>query len=215
MKAFVSWSGGKDCMLATYRYLNEADNKIGCLLNMCSDNGDHSRSHGIKKHLISNQAESMNIPLIQKATGIDNYEKNFKKVIGELKMDNFNAGVFGDIYLEEHRTWIERVCNDMGIIPIFPLWGANTGDLLDEFIDNGFKTIVVAIDNRKLSTDWLGRIIDEKFHHDIKNLPGIDPCAENGEYHSFVYDGPIFNGPVRFTTGEKYTENNNSFIKLN
>ena len=214
MKAFVSWSGGKDCMLALHRFLKTHENKVECLINMCNSDGTHSRSHGIKKQLIQRQANCMEIPIIQQATNSKDYAKNFKTVITELKKKNVDTGVFGDIYLKEHRIWIEQLCVEMDIKPIFPLWEANTTDLLKEFITDGFKTVVVAINNTKLNNNWLGRIIDNEFFYDIIQLKNIDPCAENGEYHSFVYDGPLFKNPVSFIKGKIHSESKNTFLEL-
>lgn len=193
MKAFVSWSGGKDCMLAAHRFVNQNGNEITCLLNMIDNDNKHSRSHGIKKELIKAQANCLSIDIVQKSTNFKSYETNFKEAIESLKTKGVTAGVFGDIYLEAHRVWIERVCSDMNIKAVFPLWGENTTELLNEFISLGYKTLIVAINKSKLSAKWLGRTIDFNFMNEILKLENIDPCAENGEYHSFVYDGPLFN----------------------
>ncbi len=214
MKAFASWSGGKDCMLALYRYLQKPENSVECLVNMCDSDNEHSRSHGINKSWIQKQALSMGIPVAQPISDFGGYEKAFKEQISILKKSGVQAGIFGDIYLEEHRTWINRVCSEMEIEPVFPLWGEDTGDLLKEFIAEGFQTIVVAVNNQMLDEQWLARIINTEFYNDIINLNGIDPCAENGEYHSFVFDGPLFKKPVKFTHGEKYAKVNHLFLKL-
>ena len=214
MKAFASWSGGKDCMLALNRFVNEKGNNVECLVNMCNSEGTHSRSHGITKELIQQQAECLEIPIIQQAAGMNNYAECFKEVICELKTQGINTGVFGDIYLEAHRTWINNLCDELDITPVFPLWGESTDDLLEEFINTGFKTIVVAVDNTKLNSEWLGKTIDTNFLKEIKLLENIDACAENGEYHSFVYDGPVFKKAVVFSKGKIHTEAKNSFLEL-
>ncbi|MEA3317245.1 MAG: diphthine--ammonia ligase [Bacteroidota bacterium] len=215
MKVFASWSGGKDCMLAVYRYLQTKGNKVAYLVNMCDADGEHSRSHGIKKKFIRRQAEAMNIPIIQEATDFRNYETHFKKLINELKKDGVTAGIFGDIYLLEHRTWIERVCKELDIEAIFPLWENDTKELLKEFIDMGFKALTVAVNTDKLNKNWIGRNLDLSFFDEITTMENIDPCAENGEYHSFVYAGPIFSNPVQFTKSETYKEDNHIFLALN
>jgi len=214
MKAFASWSGGKDCMLAIHRFSKNPNNELMYLVNMCDDEGESSRSHGLKKEIIAAQANSMGIKIIQKATHYEGYEKKFKEVISELKKEGITAGVFGDIYLEAHRVWIVRVCTEMEIEAIFPLWLESTTDLMTEFIDLGFKTITVAIRNTKLSDKWLGRIIDLDFLNEITQLKDIDPCAENGEYHSFVFDGPNFKKSIPIKIGEKRIENNTTFITI-
>jgi len=213
MKAFVSWSGGKDCMLAMHRFLKNQNNSVSHLVNMCENDNEYSRSHGIKKDFIKLQADSLGIKIIQEKIG-ESYEANFKKVISKLKSEGVTAGVFGDIYLEEHKVWIDGVCSDMEIEAVFPLWGNDTRKLLNEFISEEFKTMVVAIDNTKLSAEWLGRIIDHDFYKDIIKLGHIDACAEKGEYHSFVYDGPIFKSPISFATGKTYIKSRNTFIEL-
>lgn len=214
MKAFASWSGGKDCMLAVHRFLKEPANQIHCLVNMCDSDGIHSRSHGVKSILIKNQAGCMGIPIMQMATDSKEYTSNFKRAMLELKKEGVNAGVFGDIYLQEHRTWIEQVCSEVGVDPVFPLWENDTKELLKEFVAEGFETIVVAIDNSKLSLNWLGRTIDNDFVAEIIQLEDIDACAEKGEYHSFVYNGPLFKKPLVFQKGEKQIELKSSFIEI-
>ncbi|MFW5851715.1 MAG: diphthine--ammonia ligase [Bacteroidota bacterium] len=214
MKAFTSWSGGKDCMLALYRFLQNNEHEVAFLVNMCDSDGEHSRSHGIKKHFIAEQAAQLNIPIIQELTDFKGYEVCFKSVINELKKEGITAGVFGDIYLMEHRTWIERVCAELEIQAFFPLWENDTKVLLKEFIDVGFKALTVAVNANKLDKTWIGRDLNKSFFNDITSMDNIDPCAENGEYHSFVYSGPIFSNPVKFSKGEVYQKNHHFFLPL-
>ena len=122
MKAFASWSGGKDCMLAVYRLLQKNEMEISSLVHMCDACGTKSRSHGIHKNSIAQQAAAMNIPILQKPVDETGYEACFKSQVQILKKQGVTAGVFGDIYLQEHRVWIERVCADLGITAVFPLW---------------------------------------------------------------------------------------------
>ena len=214
MTAFASWSGGKDCMLALFRFLQGEDHKVEFLVNMCDIDGEYSRSHGLKKNLIKAQSESIGIPVIQQNTSAKDYEWNLKEVITRLKNQGVQQGVFGDIYLKEHRVWIERVCTEMNIEPIFPLWNNDTKLLLKEFIDLGFKALTVSIRETVLPQEWLGRSLDRPFFRDIVELEGIDPCAENGEYHTFVYDGPIFRNPVIFNKGSVTTRDQHNFLEL-
>jgi uncharacterized protein (TIGR00290 family) len=214
MKVFASWSGGKDCMLAVYRQLQKEGMEIACLVNMCNTDGEYSRSHGIRKSFIQDQAAAMNIPIVQEPTDIRGYETCFKSVINELKKEGVTAGIFGDIYLMEHRTWIERVCNELQIEPIFPLWENDTKTLLKEFIEAGFKALTVAENTNTLNENWIGRELDLSFYNEITSLENIDPCAENGEYHSFVYSGPIFSQPVKFEKGKIHQKDNNIFLQL-
>jgi uncharacterized protein (TIGR00290 family) len=214
MKAFVSWSGGKDCMLALHRFKQKSTNEVVSLLNMCDDDSNLSRSHGLTRSIIARQASCMNVRITQQTSAWNNYEEQFKKAISQLKDDGVTAGVFGDIYLMEHRTWIERVCSDMEIEAIFPLWNCNTNDLLREFIDAGLKALTVSVHTDKLPQTWLGRELDNSFFSDITALDGIDACAENGEYHSFVFDGPLFHQPVSFIRKAVSEHDNHYFLEI-
>jgi uncharacterized protein (TIGR00290 family) len=214
MKAFVSWSGGKDCMLALYRFLQNPENEVVSLVNMCDDQSERSRSHGLNRQTIQQQAAAMNLRLTQQKTNSTDYEKNFKAVIADLKKEGVTAGVFGDLYLMEHHTWIERVCSEAGVTPVFPLWENDTKALLAEFVDAGFEALTVSVRESLLPESWLGRKLDRSFFNDITALDGIDACAENGEYHSFVYNGPVFQHPVAFTTGKRYRADNHVFLEI-
>ncbi len=214
MKAFVSWSGGKDCMLALYREQQKGDYSFVSLLNMCHEDGQHSRSHGMKNELIQAQAEALGIPLLQKPSTRQQYETNFKAALADLKKQGVSHGIFGDIYLMAHRDWIDRVCQEMEITPVYPLWENPTTALLQEFIQAGFQTKVVSVREFLLDKSWLGRIIDQSFYEEITQLEGIDPCAEEGEYHSFVFNGPNFKQPVAFTAGEPYFHDRHWFVPL-
>jgi diphthine-ammonia ligase len=214
MKLFVLWSGGKDCMLALHRIIQDKQHEVSYLVNMCDTDGGHSRSHGICKQLIAQQASSMGIDIMQPESDFVSYETCFKIVIASLKEKGITGGIFGDIYLQPHRDWIERVCSEMNIQPFFPLWKNNTIDLIHEFIDSGFKAIIISVNAQYIQQSWLGRDIDMNFLHDILELKNIDPCAENGEYHSFVYDGPIFREPVVFSKRRQYFKDNHWFLNL-
>jgi uncharacterized protein (TIGR00290 family) len=181
---------------------------------MCDIETGTSVSHAMSKILISKQAHSLDIELIQKATSRKDYENNFKEVIELLKKKGVSAGVFGDIYLKEHRVWIERVCNEMKIEAIFPLWGIETKILLSDFVNLGFQTIIVSVNKVMLNKSWLGKVINKEFINDILLLENIDPCAENGEYHTFVYNGPNFNETVSFKIASNYEADNHYYLKL-
>ncbi|MDO5663831.1 MAG: diphthine--ammonia ligase [Bacteroidia bacterium] len=211
MKTFVSWSGGKDCMFALYLYRQSQKDKPCYLLNMCEADSEKSRSHGLNRTMITAQAEAMNFPLIQQPIIDGNYEQSFKEAISKLKAEGVTTGVFGDIYLEGHRVWIERVCREMNIDSVFPLWGMDTAEAIQRFVSEGFKTIVVAVGKEKLSPTFLGRVIDDSFLNDLHATPNIDLCGENGEYHTFVFDGPLFNHPVSFSKIREY-ENDKSWL---
>lgn len=215
MNVFVSWSGGKDCMLALYRTLNAGNHRILGLLNMCDRDTRLSRSHGLKAELLQRQAAAMDIRLIQHETGGNAYENDFKAAIVRLKREGLEAGVFGDIYLMEHRSWIERVCAETGIEALFPLWGNPTQMLARELVNEGFKPLLVAVRNEALPASYLGRVFDSQMIRELEHIPGMDICAENGEFHSFVIDGPLFQHPVAIEPGEPYSHHNHWYLPLN
>ena len=139
--------------------------------------------------------------MIQQTTTWNTYERNFKDVAGRLKKEGIEAGIFGDIDLEEHRTWIERVCADIGIEPIFPLWQKDRSSLLEELISSGFKAIVVTAKMDMISERYLGRPVDSSFVEYVKEI-AIDINGENGEYHTFVIDGPLFKKKIEIAKGQ-------------
>jgi len=214
MKVFVSWSGGKESVLACFRAIKNYNYKVKFFLNMVTQDGKFSHSHGVSSDLLKIQAQEIGISLIQRKTTWESYEQEFKKAIYYFKEKGIQAGVFGDIDLQEHRDWIEKVCKDTGIEAILPLWNKKREDILKEFIQTGFKAIVCSVNSLFLSENYLGRVIDERFIEELKTQKNIDLCGERGEYHTFVYDGPIFKNPVRFKIGEKNKRDKNWFLEL-
>jgi len=199
--AFCSWSGGKESALALFR-AQRSGFAISRLINMVTEDGTHSRTHGLGADLLSLQARALGIPLTQRRTTWNGYEEEFKRVLSLLHAEGILRGVFGDIDMEEHRAWVERVCSDCDVRPSLPLWLEKREDILSEFINEGFKAVIVAVDRHYLDERWIGREIDRAFVDDIRALGGdVDICGEKGEYHTFVYDGPIFQRPVPFEKG--------------
>jgi len=197
----VSWSGGKDCCLALYRSMKQG-REIKCLFNLVSEDGGRCCFHGIESGLLKLQAELMGIPLVQKRARdhMNEYEKDFKDGIGML--GDIQGVVFGDIYLDEHRDWVERVCRDMNIEAIEPLWNEDASHVAEEFVDAGFEAIVVSCHAEKLGSDFVGRRIDRNMIRELKEL-GICPCGENGEFHTLVIDGPVFRRKINIIESEK------------
>jgi len=209
MKVFASWSGGKESALATYKAILQGD-QVLYLVNFLCEDGKRSRSHGVKAEVLDLQAKAIGIPLVQVKTSWENYEENFKKVVTELKEKGIEGGVFGDMDLEEHREWIERVCAELEIEPILPLWGVKPGELLADFWHSGFKAVVVAT---RLEENLLGRMLDNAFSDEIRRL-NSHPCGESGEYHTFVFDGPIFPRPLKVIPGKKEQRGNVWFLEI-
>jgi uncharacterized protein (TIGR00290 family) len=209
VKVFSSWSGGKECALATYKAISQG-HEVLYLLNFISEDGERSRSHGTKASVLALQAEAIGIPLIQVQTSWEDYEENFKKAVRELQDKGIEGGVFGDMDLEEHREWVERVCSEMGIKAILPLWGIKAEDLIEEFLKLKFKAIVIAT---RLEENFLGKLLDKALVKQISKL-GSHPCGENGEYHTFVTDGPIFRKALKVTRGERKRRDNVWFWEI-
>ena len=201
MKKFVSWSGGKDCCFALYKYLQLGDDDIGCLLNMIR-NTDLS-GHRLSNQLFENQAEMLGVDLVREKVMVDNsYIYHFDKVVNQLKDNGYDGGIFGDIYLENHRNWIEQQCNRLGITPIFPLWGMDVNDIYKEFVDSGFEAMIIGV--RKEYKELLGSNLDMELYERFKTYENFDICGENGEYHTFVVNAPIFSRELEHRIVDRY-----------
>ena len=214
MKVFISWSGGKETALSCYKIMQNQDMEVSYLLNMISEDGKHSRSHGVSSKLLKLQAGAMGIPIIQRRTTWESYEEEFKKAVSELKEKGVATGIFGDIDLQEHRDWVERVCRDIGIKPMLPLWKSKREELLKEFIQLGFKAIVVSVRTDVLSKEWIGRHINEDFINDLKKEEHIDLCGEAGEYHTLVVSGPIFKKNIVILNAKKIKNDKHWFLDI-
>ncbi len=202
LKAISSWSGGKDSCLACYKALKQGF-QVEYLLNFISRESKRGCFHGLEGKLLQFQAELIGIPLIQKEVSPDmeKYEEEFKAAVTEFKNKGINNMVFGDIYLLEHESWIERVCGDLKINPLEPLWNNSPEKIIDEFVEAGFKSVIVSCKADIMNKDYLGKIIDKKLAEELK-AKGICPCGENGEFHTLVIDGPIFKKPINILEAE-------------
>jgi len=213
IKAFVSWSGGKDAALSYYRAMG--DFQVTHLLNMIAENGQISRSHGIRTDVLRMQAEAMGIKIVQPKSSWETYEAEFKKALSGLKDKGVEAGIFGDIDLDAHREWVERVSKESGIEAVLPLWGEkNRENLIEELIEAGFETVVVATKKDVLGPEWLGRRIDYDFVRDISKIKGVDISGEGGEYHTFVVSGPIFKKSINIVKSDKITRDQHCFLDI-
>jgi uncharacterized protein (TIGR00290 family) len=204
MKAFFNWSGGKDSALALYHaQKNELYSVEKLLTNI---NGKHRRisMHGVREELLEQQAESIGLPLqkmiLPEEPSMQEYEQQMKENLLSLKKEKFTHSIFGDIFLEDLKNYREQQLATLGLTAVFPIWKRDSIELIHEFIDLGFKTILVCIRADLLPKEFAGRIIDHEF---LKDLPkNVDACGENGEFHTFVFDGPIFSKPIPFAKGE-------------
>lgn len=196
VKTIASWSGGKDSCLACYKVIKEGYD-IRYLLNFVSSESRRGSFHGLDKEIISLQAERINLSVIIKEVSPDTkkYESEFKSAVSELINTGIEAMVFGDIYLEEHKVWVDRVCQELNIKPLEPLWKQAPMKLLQDFLDAGFKTIIVSCRTELMGKEYLGRYLDMELAEELQEK-GICPCGEKGEFHTLVLDGPIFKKPI-------------------
>jgi len=199
--SFCSWSAGKDSALSLYKALNNGLD-VKYLLNMMNEDGKNSRSHNLSLEILKEQSDSLDIPLITRNTSWDNYEELFIDTLKRFKDEEINSGIFGDIDLEDHRKWEEKVCNKADLKAVLPLWQEKRKILLNEFLDLGFKTMIVVINENYMDKKYLGKILDNRLVNEFEEI-GIDPNGENGEYHSVVLDGPIFNYPIEVKRQDK------------
>lgn len=203
-KVFFNWSGGKDSALALHKYSEGHRQEVSCLLTTINEKYDRVSMHGVRTGLLEEQAEKIGIPLVKvilpEMPDMPTYERLMNDNLLKLKREGFSSAVFGDIFLEDLRKYREEKLAELNFKCIFPLWKLSTKRLIEEFVELGFKAITVCVDSKFLGKSFVGRTIDASFVH---ALPGnVDPCGENGEFHSFVYDGPIFRAPVKFQIGE-------------
>lgn len=200
--AISSWSGGKDSCLACYKAIKQGL-KVKYLLNFISRESKRGCFHGIDGQLLNFQASLIGIPLIQKEVSPDmeKYEEEFKAAVSEFIAKGINAMVFGDIYLLEHESWIERVCGDLKIKAIEPLWNLEPDKIIDEFLGLGFKTIIVSCKADVMGKEYIGRFIDKELITELKKK-GVCPCGEKGEFHTLVVDGPIFKKRIEIVEAE-------------
>jgi diphthine-ammonia ligase len=198
----ASWSGGKDSCLALHKTLG-CGYMVKFLLNFISRGTKRGCFHGIESRLMQAQARAIGIPLVQKEVSPDMkaYEEEFKAAVSELKEQGIKGMVFGDIYLDEHRQWVERVCSEVGISPLEPLWNLPSENVLREFIDLGYKAVVVSAKEEIFEKDFVGRVLDADILKELKRK-NICPCGENGEFHTFVVDGPLFKKRIEIRESE-------------
>lgn len=203
-KVLLSWSGGKDSALALYEMQKTGNYQILALLTTVTQGYDRISMHGVRQILLERQAQSIGLSLKKIFISInatnEEYEAKMREGLLEFKRDGLSSVAFGDIFLQDVRKYREDNLAKLGIKGIFPLWKIDTTELARRFVLLGFKAAVSCVDSKVLDQSFAGRIIDEQFLAELP--PGVDPCGENGEFHSFVFDGPIFERAISFTIGE-------------
>jgi uncharacterized protein (TIGR00290 family) len=203
-KAIFCWSGGKDSSYALHKVLSEKLFDVKYLLTTMNENFKRISMHGVREALLEAQADAVGIPLlkawVKEGTNTE-YEKQMERILLQAKTEGIDHVIFGDIFLEDLRVYRENNMAKVGMQCVFPIWKIDTKWMVNDFISKGFKTITCCVNDGYLSEDWVGREIDESF---IKYLPSnVDACGENGEFHTFCFDGPLFKNRIDFLIGEK------------
>ncbi len=212
----LSWSGGKDSSLALQKLRRRGESEVTGLLTTVTEDYDRISMHGVRRSLLDMQAERLELPLevvhIPRDSSNSVYEERMGKALEKLRSEGVRKIAFGDLFLEDIRRYREGRLKEVGMTAIFPLWRSDTTELAHSFISSGFRAIVCCVDTRKLDRNYCGAEFDDDF---ISSLPpGTDPCGENGEFHTFVYDGPIFSSGIKVKRGETVVREDFCFTDL-
>lgn len=210
--ALVSWSGGKDSCFAAMKARDEGYT-LKVLLNVLNEEGVISRSHGIPAPILQAQARALNLPIHLVASSWKDYEHKFTEAIKTLKEQfHLTHALFGDIDLDDHRLWEEKVCKKAGLTAVLPLWQQNRKALVQQMLSQGLKAIIVSC-NEVMRERYIGALLTPGLLEELESL-GIDPCGENGEYHTLVINAPCFSFPLEVTIREKFHHDNYWFADL-
>ena len=199
-RAAISWSGGKDSLAALAAVRDDLD--VVTALTMFDESGARSRSHGLRPELVAAQANRLGVRSVIARCGWDTYDASFRDALTALARDGITHVVFGDLVFPEHRKWAEDRCAESGLEAVEPLWGRSTSELFDAFVTSGARALLVTVREPWLDESWLGRPLDAAMK-DTFALRGIDPCGENGEYHTAVIDSPLFSRPISVAHGAR------------
>ena len=209
-KAIMSWSGGKDSAMALYEIQRADDWEIEGLLTTITQDYDRVCMHGVRTALLDQQATALGLPLDKiylDANGSQEaYDGKMRTYLAGCRARDIQAVIFGDLFLQDVRQYRERNLAQAGMQAVFPLWGPDTRTLAERFLHAGFRAIITCVDLQALASGFVGRYYDPAFLADLP--PEADPCGERGEFHSFVYDGPLFRSPIPFQTGRTVIREN-------
>lgn len=201
----MSWSGGKDSCLALYEVQKARLYRVAALLTTVTRDYDRISMHGVRRVLLERQASSLGLPLhevfITKGATNHEYESRMEEAFSTYLEEGIDAVVFGDLFLEEIRAYREQFLARHNMRGIYPVWQRDTTEFIREFIDLGFRAVITCVNTELLDPSFAGMMIDDDFLAALP--PHVDPCGEKGEFHTFVFDGPLFKEPVKFSVGEK------------
>lgn len=200
-KSFItSWSGGKDSALAFYRAVQQGHVPIA-LFTMFEEDGERSKSHGLKKQILEAQAQRMGLPLMIGQADWSGYEEEFIRHLQHFKEQGIEMGVYGDIDLQDHLDWVVKVSEKAELDVLHPLWQEARRSLLEELVEEEFKAIITVVDTTRVGEEFLGRVFTRELIEELEAL-GIDACGEEGEFHTTLIDGPIFVEPLPVELGD-------------
>jgi diphthine-ammonia ligase len=202
----VMWSGGKDSCLALARAVQDGL-AVDRLVNFYDAGSDRVRFHAIRKEIIAAQAAALDCELTQVGTDAAGYSDAFRGALKSVREQGYRGVIFGNIHLRDVRAFCESASSEVGLEHVEPLWGEDPGRLVSDFVERGFKAVLTCCQLEKLDARWLGRELDARFIEDIHTLGGVDPCGENGEYHSCVTGGPLFRNPLPLRPGRSRISN--------
>ena len=213
---FLSWSGGKDSSLALYEIQKANSHNVAALITTITEDYDRISMHGVRRALLEQQAESLGLPLkkilIPKDSTNAIYEARMRALLEEGLHEGIDTVAFGDIFLEDLKIYREKNLAQLGMKGLFPIWKRDSAELAQTFIKLGFKAVLACIDTAILDPSFAGRSYDQDLLRDLP--PKVDPCGENGEFHSFAFDGPIFKHAVNHMVGEVVQRDHYCFCDL-
>jgi diphthine-ammonia ligase len=203
-QAAISWSGGKDCCTALQRVLDRFD--VACMVTMVNEDGTRSRSHGLRPEMLRAQADRLGLEMLTGTCTWETYTAEYGRTLERAAALGVTHVVFGDIMFESHREWTERVCRAAGLTAVQPIWGEPTAAIVREFLAGGGEARLVTVRPPLLDESWLGRVLSPDLIDELERL-GVDPCGENGEYHTLVTGSPLFSAPLAVVEGERVLRN--------
>lgn len=200
----MAWSGGKDSAFSLYKVLQQGEYEVCYLVTTLSEKYNRISMHGVRSALLEQQAEAIGIPLLKlplpETCSMEQYAEIMNRHWSKLKEEGIDHIIFGDIFLEDLKIFRDKNLGEACVTGVYPLWKEDSKELINAFIKDGFKTTLVCTNEKYLNGTWCGRVIDEAFVNDLP--PDVDVCGENGEFHTFVFAGPIFKQPVPYKHGE-------------
>ncbi len=215
-RVLLSWSGGKDSALALHELARSGECEVAALLTTVTEGTGRVGMHAVRRELLVRQADALGLPLrelvVPPFPANDVYEAAMRGVLEEFATRGVRRVAFGDLFLEDIRAYRERMLGPLGLKGVYPIWARDTAELAREFLDLGFRAVLVCVDVEVLDASFAGRELDRAL---LAELPaGVDPCGENGEFHTFVFDGPEFRAPIAFERGDVRRESSFAFCDL-